>query len=150
MSNSLTYFPIFMKGGFKGNLAKAPEFDNTEDGKAFVKITLFMKAADSPQTSVKQNTGKTPSLVVYVRAYDEDVMAASRELDKGDFINVTEFAMVNIACGIHEDTGEAFTCLFVVAQDFIPLKQAKRQARVKEPAAKKPKAKSAKQLAKSA
>ena len=44
--SQLTYFPIFVDGGFKGNLANAPEFGETPKGEAYAKLTVFLKAAD--------------------------------------------------------------------------------------------------------
>ena len=41
--SQLTYFPIFVESGFKGNLAGKPEFGETPKGETYAKLTIFLK-----------------------------------------------------------------------------------------------------------
>ncbi|PIQ43263.1 MAG: hypothetical protein COV52_01980 [Gammaproteobacteria bacterium CG11_big_fil_rev_8_21_14_0_20_46_22] len=109
--------------GFSGNLATEPEFNTTNDGQEYALLVVYcarMQKSDGnkkfKRREKRSSDDKKLDLIANVKVYDEELLEAVEDLEKGMLINFMPDSLV-FTFHVDEETGEVRHKAHVTAND---------------------------------
>ena len=121
--NKLTQFYLSNEHGITGNLAAKPTFSKTDDGDEYASFAIYCAPYENNsehkprKRKVSSKKNETLPLIAYVTLWDDKLLDAAEELDKGYFVNFS-FDTLKLRLGENEETGELRINLSFSARDF--------------------------------